>query len=294
MAYKVRFKVGPSSAVLAVRIEPAIESESSDRFTVCTGQVEGTHPPSRTKQSNSCPVCQRTHSSAFGFTQRGIEVGDQIVVLSTEELEAASGTPRTGQKDTPPVELAFHSREKVYASTVAGDSVQNIFPQPGNEQLYLVVREALRLNPDLVVAMIWAPRTANALWVIEAVGDRLVASKRCWPEQVRAVPATPVVPYLDEEVDWMGNLMRTYTEDFDLSVYSDQAKVKVKDLVASRAGEDVASPVLSDAGIADLLGSLQRAVAAAKPAPAKKTAARKAPAKKAAAKKATTRKKVAA
>lgn len=299
---------------LPVRIEVAVDKEESGTHTVCIGNSDAdVHDPVRVKQFVECPKCQRRHTSTYGFTERGIERDGEVIVLTKEELKAAAGTPRTGNtsKGQPPIKLAFHSREKVYAATVAGDSVQNVFPESGGEKAYALLRQALLDDPDVVACMIWAPSTKNALWTLEVVGERIVATKRCWPEYVRAVPQVPEVPVADVEVAMFNELVATTVEDFDLGRYVDQSKVDLDELVKEREGVpiDIGTGTVSRDDIPDMIAKLQASLAAAgakpaakkparneftgrgtKRAPAKKTPAKKAPAKKAVAKKAPAKK----
>lgn len=288
-AKKVTWMVG--FVPLHVKMEVAIDPESSDTHTVCTG--DGTHAPSRVKQSFTCPICETSASSTWGFKERGVERDGAVVVLTPEEIAAATGAPHTGRKDAPPIELAFHNREKLFAATVAADSVQNVYPDRGGEKAYALLRNALARRPDVVGAMIWAPSSKNALWVLEVVGSRIVASKRCWPEMVRATTEIADVDLLDVEQEMFGQLVEGSIEDFDLGKYVDQSKLSLEELIASRtavSGATALKPgVAGRDQIPDLLANLQASLAALQPAkkpPAKRAPAKKAPAKKAAAKKA--------
>lgn len=283
---------------IATTAEPAVDKESSDFKAVCLGTEENPHAASRVNTRMTCPICEIYHSSTHGFPHRAVERLDGLRVLTSEEIDEAKGTPRTGREK--PIELAFHPREKVMGATVVGDSVQNIYPQKGAEKAYVALRETLALHPDLVACMIWAPSSANALWTLDVLDNRILATKRAWPEAVRAPQAIPEVEVTADEIDFFSQLVDLNTSDFDLSVYSDQAKLKLKAL--ADGGSASPEAVVSRAQTDDLLASLQRSVETAMAArkPAKKTAAKKAPAKKAAparktaAKKTTTRKKVAA
>ena len=282
---------------LALRIEPAVDKESSGNRIICLGTAEKPHDPARVEQRMTCPVCEVYHSSYHGFEHRGRELGDTLVVLTDKDLAEAGGAPRTGRAGKPPVEIKFHPREKVYRATVAGDSVQNVYPDRGGEKAYALLRDHLEAAPDVVACMIWAPSTANALWTIEVVDDRLVATKRAWPEYVKPTQAIPPVEISQLEREMFMTWVDATVEDFDLSVYSDQRKLGVEALIAERAGQGVPMPTATSAaaGIGDLLAGLEANIAAVKAkTPAKKAVAKKAPAKRAAAKKTTTpRKKVA-
>lgn len=283
-AKKVKLSLG--LVTMTTRMEPAVDKdgESKDSHTVCTGPDNAKHDPVRVKQSVSCPSCSTTHSWTGGFAQKGTVRDGKMVVLTDEELAGTSGTAITGKEI--PATLALHPREKVYAATVASDSVQNIAPDKGSEKHYALLRDALRDNPALVACMIWAPSTKNALWVLEVVDQRIIATKRCWPEDVRPAPAIAPTELSEAEVRVFGMLVEESVEDFDLSVYSDQARINREALIASKAGEAV--PVTATVGPAvaaggDLLAQIQASLDAKAPKAAPK-AVKKAPAKKAAAK----------
>lgn len=282
MATKLTLQIGLVS--VAARAHKATDEEASGFHAVCTGTTEKPHDPARVRQSVGCTSCDIKHSSVFPFTQRGKEEGDKIVVVTAEELAKAKGAPRK-----PNVDLAFHPREKVYAGTVAADSVQYLAPDKGAEKAYAALRNTLLSKPHLVAGTIWAPSTVNALWIIEAVDRHLVMSKRCWPETVRATPAIPDVDVPPAEQQMFDLLVDTLTTDFDVLVYVDESKKGVAELVAAKAegASPLAAAPTTTAPVGDLMAALQASVKAAtkKPttrkAPAKKAAPRKAPAKKA-------------
>jgi non-homologous end joining protein Ku len=134
---------------------------------------------------------------------------------------------------------------------------------------------------------IWATRTVNNLWVIEAVDDRLVAVAHCWPETVRAVPAVANVDLLDAEEAMFTTLAETLYSDFDPAEYVNASRLGLQELIASRTGTELMTvpgvPAVS-AGT-DMMAMLQAAVEAAggpvgvpeKPAPKKRTTTKKAP-----------------
>lgn len=280
-----------------VRLEVAVDKEVKDHHTVCTGPEDNQHDPVRVRQSVACPTCETTHSSTYGFPHRGVERDGRLVVLTAEEIKEAAGEPIKN------MELSFHSREKVYAATVAGDSVQNVYPDAGGEKAYKALRDTLAAHPDVVAVTVWAPSTANALWVLEVVDERIVASKRAWPEDVRPATAIPAAEVSDAELEMFSSLVERALRDFDVAEYRNAARHGMAELIASRLGTAV--PVTATASSSaptpagDMLAALQASLdAAAKTQPVKKAVARKAPAKKTAAKKAvakktTTRKKVA-
>lgn len=294
-AKKVKFGIG--LVTLNARVEVAVDKESSGAHAICTGTEEKPHPPSRVKQSTSCPVehCGITHSSHYGFTKRGIERDGMLVELTRDELVAAAGTPLTGGKDQPPVPLAWHARDDVYGATLASDSVQNVYPDKGSEKPYALLRDYLHDNPEIVAVVTWAPSSKNALWVLEVVDERLVLSKRCYPEEVRATEAIPPVDYSDQEAAFMAQLIEASVTDFDPLEYQNLARRGVEELVAARTGDAVPAAAAAGPTVVggDFLAALQASVDAIKPkaapravkkAATKKTAAKKAPAKKAAAK----------
>lgn len=279
--------------VIPVRLEVAVDPDDDpNKRTVCTGG--GTHEPVRTKQHMDCPSCGKTASSHWGFLERGYERDGKMVLLSAEEIKAASGDPIKRMA------LSFHPREKVYAATVAGDSVQNVVPDRGGEKGYVALRDALRAHSDLVAVTVWAPSTKNGLWVVEVVDDRIVASKRAWPEDVRPAPAILPVEVTEAEANLLDTFIIGSTTDFDVLEYRNAAREGMEKLIASRIGDAASLPASTDSltvsASGDMLAALQASVAQvtkAKKAPAKKAPAKKTAAKKAPAKKAATRKKVA-
>jgi DNA end-binding protein Ku len=271
-----------SLVTVPVTLSPAVEEEDAAFRTIHIGE----HEPARVTVKAMCTHdgCDDQRPSVFAYPDRGREVDGKLVLVTKDEIAAATGEPIKAMVP------AFHPREKVYAATVAGDSVQNVLPQKGYDKQYVALRNALMANPDVVACTVWAPRTKNALWVLEVVGDRIVASKRSWPEDVRAVPAAPTVDVSDAEQNMFNTLVADMVSDFDLTAYVNERKSGLDALVASRLGDAVALPAAGSApaatGGGDLMAALQASVKAAEKKPATKKPAAKRTAKKTAAAKA--------
>lgn len=263
---------------IPVRLEVAVDDDSSGTHTVCTGH--GTHEPTRVKNHVDCPFpeCGESHSSVWGYTERGVERDGKVVLVTAEEIKAAAGAP------IKQMALSFHPREKVYAATVASDSVQNITPDKGGEKGYNALRDSLARQPELVAVTVWAPSTKNALWVLEVVDQRIVASKRAWPEDVRPAPAIAPADVAEYEQQMLDNTIEALRCDFDVSEYRNAAKDGMAQLIASRLGEAVALPAATGQTAApqgDMLAALQATLAnMPKQAPAKKAVAKKSVAEK--------------
>lgn len=275
-----------------VRLEVAVDEDSSEFKVVCTGN--GTHEPVRTKQHMDCqfPDCGESHSSHWGYKDRGVETPEGMVLITTEQIAEASGTPI---KD---MDLAFHPRVDVYTHTVAADSVQNIYPDAGGEKGYAALYKALSDRPDVVAVTVWAPGTKNALWVLEIVEGRLIASKRAWPQDVRLAP--PIAPPAEDisavEQKMMDSAIDALLAEFEVSEYVDARRSGMTELIASRLGTAVAVSATGErqAAPVDMFAALQATVASVvKPAPVKatkkKSVAKKPAVKKAAAKQPTTK-----
>lgn len=280
---------------IPTKFEVAIDSDgdNKDVHTVCTGPEDAKHDPVRVKQSVACPTCETSHSWVGRFPEKGTERDGKMVVMTNEELAGATGTPING-RDVP-VTLALHNREKVYAATLPSDGVHNVLPDKGGDKAYALLRDALAGRPDVVGVAVWAPSSKNALWVFEVVDQRIVVSKRCWPEDVRVASAIAPTEYTDVEKAQFASMVDAMVTDFDLGVYVDQSRRSKAELIASKTGEAVpvgAAAPNTTAAVGDLLGAIQATLDAAKPKvvkTAKRPAAKKAPAKKVA----TTAKKVA-
>lgn len=277
MAHAKKSTIQIGMITIPIRLEVAVGKESSDRKTICTG--DGTHEPTRVKNHVDCPTCGTSHSSSFGFPERGIERDGKLVVLTADELKEAAGEPIKNMA------LSFHPREKVYAATVAGDSVQNTYPDKGGEKAYTALRDTLLAHPEIVAVTVWAAGTANSLWVLEVVGQHIVASKRAWPEDVRPAPAIAPAEVTDMEAEMFNTFVQQSVTDFDILQYRDAARDGMDALVASRMGDAILAPATVSATAApagDMLAALQASLASLPDKPAAKKAAKKAPAKKAA------------
>jgi len=269
------------------KFEVAVDKEDAGKniHTVCVG-ILTPHDPVRIKQSVSCPHCKVTHSWSGAFGTKGTERDGKMVVLTQEELSSATGTPINGKEV--PVTLALHDREKVYAATLPSEGVHNVIPDKGGEKTYVLLRDTLKARPNLVGVAVWAPSSKNALWVFEVVDERIVASKRCWPEDVRAKPGIAPAEYTEVEAAQFAMMVDGSVQDFDLGTYVDLSRANKEELIASKTGEavpvGVTAPPSTPPG--DLLAAIQATLdAQAKTAAPKVVKTAKKPAKKVAAKK---------
>lgn len=276
-AKKSKIEIGLFS--IPVRLEVAVDTESSEFRTVCTGG--GTHDPVRVKMHVDCTECGASHSSVWGYPERGVEQDGKIVLVTSEQIKAAAGEPI----DT--LALTFCAREDVYAKTLAADSVQNVYPDKGGVNGYQALVDHLSSAPGLVGVSIWAPSKKNALWVLEVVDGRLVASKRAWPEDVRQPQAIPDGEVTAGDKKMLAMVVEHHTTAFDVTEWRNAAKQGIGDLIASRLGEATMAPATAGSGavVGDTMSALQAEldrIKATKKAPVKKVAAKKAVAKKAA------------
>lgn len=275
-ARKILGRFGDGFLTLPLRAEKATEDDQADIHTVCTGDGETKHAPVRVKQTVACPECKKAGTSHYEFPNRGVEKPDgTLAVLTQEEITQAKGQPVTGKADCP-VTIKFHSREKVYGSAPFAGSVNNLTPDKGGEKSYAALVNFLQRHPDKVALFIWAPRTNNAMWVLEATEDgRLVASAVAWPEVVRLAPAVAPVELSDAETNMFEQMAAMYTSDFDPAEYVNTAQHGMTELIAAAAGVDAAAAPVASGG--DMLAALEatlKAVPSPK-APAKKRTPRK-------------------
>lgn len=275
---------------IPVRLEKATNDEGSATKTVCVGTAKAPHPAAKVNSKYECgrDGCDRTASSYHPF-ERGVPQDDgTFVVLTSEELAGANAPVKD-------MALAFRSREKVFATTVAGQTVNNVIPDRGGEKGYTALRDALLARPDVVAVTVWAHTTKNHLWVLEVVDGRLVASQRAWPEDVRPAPAVMPADITEAEAAMFGQLVDASMADFDPLTFRDVARERREALIAQRTGQDVSGgPVLPSTtpGGTDMLAALQASLASV---PTDRKEEPKKAAKKTAAKRTTKRaKKVAA
>jgi DNA end-binding protein Ku len=264
---------------IPMRLDKATESGDKSHV-VCVGGLgdKAEHPPIRVKQFVECPTCHHEATSHYGFPTRAVEKGDQLVVLSQEDIQAATGEP------IKTMSLEFHPREKVYAATLAGGTVNNLRPDKGGEKGYALLRDTLAERPDVVAVAVWAHVSKNTLWVVEVVDDRLVASSRCWPEDVRAVEAVepPSEEIPDVERQMFRQVVEAKVSDFDMLKYQDTARNGLRELVDSRPGVPIQGDSTTAPDATNMFAALQATLEAAKPVPQQKKPAKKAAAKKAA------------
>lgn len=262
-----------------LKMETAVLAETS-ASVVCTNG--GQHEAVKVKQSVFCPVCKTTHNSFQQFPERGIEENKQIRVLSKDDIQQVKGAPRTGRvrdghqhtlEADAPVEIKFHPRLEVFAFTLAGDSVQNVYPDTdlGGAKAYEMLLHYLSVHPDQVAVMVWAPTKNNALWVLDVYDGRLVASKRTWPEQVREPKQVAPVTITGAEQTLFDQIIELTLTRFDVNEYVNEAAKGLQELLDGAEGAPSPEPDLSVDNLA-MLQSLLASVKAQKASTREKAA----------------------
>lgn len=233
-----------------LKMEVATVTEARTKV-VCTNG--GEHDAVAVKQNIVCPICNKTESSYFGFPERAVVEKKQLKVLGLDEIKQSRGVPRTGRKMTDKdgrlmaeggeVTLRFHPRSEVFASTLAGDSVQNVYPDiaAGGAKGYQMLVQNLTAHPDLVATMIWAAGSVNAIWVMEIVDGRLVASKRCWPEDAREIREITQVTVSEAEQAVFDQVVALSVDSFNVNDYVNEAKRGLEELLKDRVSPDEVS-----------------------------------------------------
>ncbi|WNI19220.1 Ku protein [Actinacidiphila sp. ITFR-21] len=170
---------------------------------------------------------------------------------------------------------------------------------PGANKPYVLMREALARAGKAAVGK-WALRgSGEALGLVYAAGDILVAHRMRWADELRpAGDAAPPDVYLTAEEIRGALALIDAIGDTDLTAYHDEYAEAMRTVVEAKAhGEAPPSPVrpkAADTGVTDLMTALQRAAEQARAdrgedaavhAMPKKRAGKKAAAKKTAAKK---------
>lgn len=255
---------------IGVKSDKATDAESEKTtFTACAGTEEKPHPVAKVNGRMICSDadCGRTAPSWHSFAKGVAKDDGTLALLSRAEVSEANAPVSE-------MVLSFHRREAVLQSTVAGEMVNNLLPQKGHEKAYALLHQTLVEHPELVVATIWAPSTKNAMWILDVFGDRLVASSRCWPEDMRAFPAIPEAVVSELERAQMEMFVTASTEDFDPAKYRDVAREARAALIESKDGEAVAGDTGTKAGTpVDIVAALTASMPKQKKTTAKRKAA---------------------
>lgn len=216
---------------------------------------------------------------------KGYVEGDDVVMLSADELETVAVNSGTG------VEISrFVKTSQINTMMFAGENAYRLVPDPkrGKQAMatYLTIRREL-IDQELVAVVQYTRWGRNRLGLLAVepteYGGVLVIRNMIWPDELRA-PAFPALESADESsIDprlqpVAASVIASMTEDWTPTDYVDTYTESLNAAISAKvAGDEIASVGSeSDDAIDDVADLLAKLEASAKV----KEAAPKAPAKK--------------
>jgi DNA end-binding protein Ku len=288
MAYRKGLVLSFGLVNVIVSIDGAVGKEES-LTSVCCGPTGGTqHAPTPISQVRTCKHCVTKTNPAgiveYADLKKAREVGSgQYQIADQQEVAATKDATLGATKKM--LTLTVHDNTDVAANTLQGDGAYYISPEgPAQIGAYSLLLDAVKRNPDKAFLTQFTPTSSAGLWQLKAFGDVLVMEKRCWPEQVKAVPAVGAIEpdaglqaQMDMVIESMAksfdpaDYRNTYAADLDALL---TAKGTVEGEVAER--KKSAEKSVATAGVVDLSSQLAAMLSAATPKAAPKRKAKSA------------------
>lgn len=291
MAYRKGLVLSFGLVNVIVSIDGAVGSADS-LVTVCCGRSgDPAHVPTPIHQERKCKTCaaldEHNNVSNPGLVEysdlkKAREIGSgQYQIADQQEVAATKDAVLGATKKM--LTLEVHDASEVNESVLQGDGVYFISPD-GAAQIgaYSLLYDGVKRHTDKAFTTQFTPSSSASFWQLKAFHGVLVMEKRCWPEQVKAVPSVPVVEPDAGLQAQMDMVIDSMVKPFDPNTYRDEYAASLDALLASKGtveGEvaerkKAAEKTVSTAGVVDLTAALSAMLQQAQtPAPPAKKAA---------------------
>lgn len=267
LATGVQLKLGIISA--PVRVESATTSTTAAK-QICVGSESGNaHAPSTIRLQTTCPECGPiTNASTL---KRGRPVGDAFAIVEPAEIAALATVEAAQYKKT--ITLGAHPRDAFELETQRSDKLYYLVPD-GQNDMYLLILELVKANPDLTFCGLWTPRSAASLFQLrtyERSGvTALVLESRIAADALKPVPQV-VGAFNPELLAIALQVVPSLVKPLDMSAYDNGYAAKLDALFAAHApvgalatpNAPTGAPTLSNA---ELLAALKASVVVKAPA----------------------------
>lgn len=247
-----------------VSLSTAVAREQSLN-TVCLGTHGKEHPITRIKEPTVCPVCDKdTKIGDFASHPQDFKKAREIskgnyAVIELDEIAAAKGTGIDPTKTT--ISLTAHPIEEVRSQTIQGESTYYLAPSTGFNELYGVVVDTIRRNPQYGFLGLWTPMSRTGLYEVRLFGDTLLMEARARTESLLIVPQ-PVMEPAEAMQQAIDLTLASFAKPYDPATYADTYKAALEALIESKSTvEGEASPgnpltKATPTGVGDLMAAL--------------------------------------
>lgn len=218
------FKAQLSLGIVTMPVRRVVaKNKPPSNTNLCVGNQNGhgEHEATRVTEPKTCPTCGPI--TDYQGLRKGIPVlGEDgaptgAFTIATQEAVAAA-QDETSKRFKSKLDLVPHKADELYAATEQGEGLSYIYPDPGNEDRFLLLVRLVEAHPDYAFACLYTPSSKQALWVVRPKGTCLVLEERVLAENLR--PA-PVVDGLVNEalLAQLDLLLPSMVQPFDAQAY---------------------------------------------------------------------------
>jgi hypothetical protein len=210
------------------------------------------HDPVRVRQTTACPQCGNATWQDF---VQGVEVKGAVALIQPEE-EAP-----TQKRDHSRAIITAHPRDTFMEQTLVQGQVYRVFPQPGNETMFISLMEAIAANPERAYVTTWGwTDKVTKIWLLGVNLGNLVMMEAQHPSNVRQL-AAPVGSANKSMTMAFSELIDE--TDFSVDAYEDSS-AKAKAALATLGVDKTAKVEVQADPEAELLAALAAKRAKAK------------------------------
>lgn len=212
-----------------VSVHNALDKAKSGNKLICTGTNDKAHTASQVTQANKCATC-----GEIGYTQikKGRPVEGGFVVITAEESTQAASDAMLGKRVSA---LTAHPAEPLEASTVPGEKLYYLTPDPGSDVPYAALVALVTRHPELAFVSLWTPSSRASQFRLVVREGVLAMQERVRQENVRSVPTvTAEAPEAMIAMAEQVLALPGFVIDYDASTYADTYEANIAAIVAAK------------------------------------------------------------
>lgn len=206
----------------------------------------------RVKYKKYCPSCNKEVTSDDIVKGYEFEKG-RYVTITNDELEKI----KVAKDKTIHI---IHFAKMGDIDQIYYDKNYYIIPEPGGEQAYELLRQAMLSQKKVAIAKT-VISSNEELIVLYPTKEGILAKLLYYQEEIQAIPVPSVKPIIDkQQLEMAKSLVETMTQPFEISAYHDEYQERLRAAIEKKiAGQEIVSVDNSrPTNIIDFMDALQK------------------------------------
>lgn len=248
----------PTIKLSALQFQASLHGTVADQMDPLVTVCDDGHPPARIRRADTCSSC----GSTSGDRKKAQEVGDSLVVLPPERLEAIKAADATFKNV---IDLAVVEADSTYL--IPAGSCYCLAPRGVGGTNYSLIAAVVKRRPKLAFIGEFSMGGPPKLFRLEVDGDGvLILREIARPEAIRERPQITQEHVGQEVLTMATQLADALATPFDPARFVNRHAKEVTDLIATTPA--VAAGTSSPTSSEDILAQLKASIDALKGTPA--------------------------